>query len=257
MPGIAAARLGRVHIPSPPTLEDVGKLAALVGLLLPVTGVAFRAISFLLSGGKIPVGLATGLPVYELAVVGVKVLGPGCIVIGVVVLAWLFVRLITRRPDAGAAAAVLAGGLVLIPLTSTVRFVPAIGGAVAWLLVFLYWMDHLEEHPTLSVWRLVLPALTLVACTAVPAALAPRATVDTYVVSFEDGVGVEDGYFGYVAANGTFTYLLACDSQDAGVLAMKTDRIRLMRHEPIKQGGLITADLIGFAMRCPGDGAEP
>lgn len=260
------------------SLESLGRLAALVGLLLPATGALSREVAFAMSG-HIPAGVGLSLSVPQLALVGLHAMLPG--VLTGVGLAW-FVRRPPRLgwpglPDLrgrsvsgrilavlGYAAIVLAAGYAILPLVtvsvqSALKSLPAAIATMTSVAVIV-WASRLAKSHAVLPWTRLLPVVLVVAAvTAAGMAVGPT-TAGTYIadVSFAAESGLSDGTFSVLGEDGDTTWLLACEP-GSGALRVRSDLIESMRirtfgpevrsrslEETLKQGlGP------GFVQQCP------
>jgi hypothetical protein len=236
--------------------DAIGKIAGLIGLLLPVAGAVQRAIAFWASG-RVPAALAGAVPLAELALAG---LVPIIVAGGATAFGLIFVRHRIGRPDLerpqprrtrpdptapepdarddaesrrmrlaawlGAhrvelgAMAIAIGYFALQP--PVILLYAAVG------FVFLVSLALLEEQRPLTVVRILPWVLFVTVVAGIVGGLVPLATTARTVdVKFAAPAPAEDGKYSMIGAEGGNIYLLSCDS-DSTVLRISEDRILLL-----------------------------
>jgi hypothetical protein len=259
------------------SLETLGKLATVVGVLLPVTGAIYREVAFYYSG-RTPMGIGTTLPVTQLALLGAWVLLPG--LIGGLVFGW-FLRKPSRialpeRPQLAKTwkgrigqlvLLLVIGYFVVLPFASAaVRSITEERGAVGlvgWLVAggVIVWATRTARRTDSVPWVRLLPVvLTIVVATAFGASAGPT-TAGSFIaeIRFSADVGLEDGLYSVLGEDSDITWLLKCED-DATPIRIRSDQIvseTARRFGPSPTAPTL-ADMIatgrpgpGFIQRCP------
>jgi hypothetical protein len=257
------------------TLESLGKLAALLGVLLPVTGALDREIAFLLSG-RVPPGVGVSLSVPELAVLGSAVMLPG--VLAGLLFAWAL-RGGAFRLDASHAPGVRGMRPLLLALYLVSLFALAVGVSVVLISLLhaasagissflslvvtvgiILWSARLPATTTaVPVARLIPVVLAVTVVTALGTAIGPT-TAGTLVarVSFASDAGMAEGVYSVLGGDDSATWLLSCDAGSSPV-RVQTSLIDTLTVQPFGPDPPVkTLDQTlasglgpGFVQRCP------
>ena len=260
------------------TLETLGKLAAVVGALLPATGALHRETAFGLSG-RIPTGLGATLPLAELAMLGFYVLVPG-VVVGIV-LAWYLrtpVKLEMPHPPSlkglsnptKAIVAALYLLLMLLLLYLVIVFVgqsiraasQGISGLIGSALGagVIFWSSRLARFThTIPVSQLVPVVLVVILVSALGASIGPTTAGTTLAeVEFAPDKGLVRGVYTMLGEDDSTTWLLSCVAGATPERVRSTDIISMTVVRFGSPPPLRTTDEVlrlglgpGFVQRCP------
>jgi hypothetical protein len=259
------------------TLETLGKLATVVGVLLPVTGAVSRELAFLLSG-RIPLGIGSTLPIAQLAAYGAVVMLPG-VVFGLAI-AWLVrrpfriswflpkVRGLSKPRAAFLWALYLAMTALVLWLFANAAsaFIAASSKSISGLLGsvvavgVILWSSRLpREIETVPFARLIPVVLMVAAATAVGASIGPTTAGTSLMgVAFTPNAGLVGGSYSLLGESDDSLWLLSCVS-NAMPVRVRSSEVVTMTVEPFGPSvPLRTTEESatrglgpGFVQRCP------
>ena len=237
-------------------LETLGKLVPIIAILLPVAGVAFRAISFMASSTPVPAEVAAAQPVGALALTGFFVVARGAILALLPLpLIWLLFRfgiLPSGEPERGMSVAVV--GIVgvgisvstftnLTGATDLVRSLAAALVTLALVLTFLWAGGRPRLFALLAV------AVAVVGVNVLAAGLLPN-TAGTFLADlrFAQDAVLADGTYAVLGQEASKTWLLNC-APAAQPVQVPSDSIVSMQ---VARFGLpASPESLGFDPHCP------